>query len=367
MTPDSPSVLVVTVVHDPRDARVAVRQIAALQDAGWSVTYAAPFAAYGVDPPQGVRGIDLPVSRGRRRLRGLRAARAVLQREAPLHDVVILHSPELLLAAVGIDHPCVVWDVHEDVPASMSLKPWLPSVVRRPTAWVARRAEGIAERHMHLLLAEHAYQQRFTRMHPVVPNSTFVPSSVPMSGRDRVVYVGHISRARGVVQMIEAARLLHGEVHTHVIGRADAESEALMRQAQQEGVLTWHGYLPNDEALRIVEGATAGLSLLRDEPNYRHSRPTKVYEYLARGVPVISTPLPEAVRVLEASQGGVVVPFDDANEVAAQVRRLRSDDELRHHMARSGRDWVALHANWAIDQKDFITALTGWARASGGR
>lgn len=365
MTPDSPSVLVMTVVHDPRDARVAARQITALRNADWSVTYAAPFSAYGVEPPEGVTAIDLPVSRGRRRLRGLRAARDVVKREAPFHDAVILHSPELLLAVVGIEHPCLVWDVHEDLPASMSLKPWLPTIFRRPTAWVARKAERVAERNLHLILAEHAYQERFAHRHPVIPNSTFVPSSVPLSGRDRIVYVGHISHARGVEQIIETARILHGEVHTHVVGRADAPSESLMRQAQREQVLTWHGFLPNNEALRIVEGATAGLSLLHDEPNYRHSRPTKVYEYLARGVPVITTPLPEAVRVIDASHGGVVVPFGDSHAVAAQVNRLRADDDLRHHMAQSGRAWVSRNANWAIDQETFVTTLAQWVDTPG--
>ncbi len=362
MTPDSPRVLVMTVVHDPRDARVAARQITALRDSGWSVTYAAPFSAYGVEPPLGVRGINLPASRGRSRVRGLRAARAVIKREAPLHDVVIVHSPELLLAVIGVKHRCLVWDVHEDVPASMSLKPWLPAALRRPASWAARKAEKIAERNMHLLLAEDAYQQRFERRHPIIPNSTFVPDSVPQSGRDRIVYVGHISRARGVDHIIAMARLLRDEVATHVIGHADTASEPLMQQAQREGVLNWHGYLPNDEALAIIEGATAGLSLLCDEPNYRHSRPTKIYEYLARGVPVITTPLPEAVRVIEASHGGVVVPFGDPYAGAEQVRRLRADDELRHRMAQSGRQWVAQNANWALDQEIFVSTLAQWSR-----
>ena len=38
--------LVVTVVHHPEDARIRHRQIAALLEAGWHVTYAAPFSGY---------------------------------------------------------------------------------------------------------------------------------------------------------------------------------------------------------------------------------------------------------------------------------------------------------------------------------
>ena len=43
--------------------------------------------------------------------------------------------------------------------------------------------------------------------------------------------------------------------------------------------------MPNADALRLVEGSLAGLSLLQDEENFRHSMPTKVAEYMARGVP----------------------------------------------------------------------------------
>jgi glycosyltransferase involved in cell wall biosynthesis len=164
--------------------------------------------------------------------------------------------------------------------------------------------------------------------------------------------------------MIKSARLLRGVVETHIVGHADAASAGLLEQAQRDGVVTWHGYLPNEQALSVLEGATAGLSLLRDEPNYRHSRPTKVYEYLARGVPVITTPLPEAVYVVQESAGGVVVDFDDAEAVASQVRKLLDDDQLRQRMAQSGREWVATHANWSLDQEIFTAALTKWMTSS---
>jgi hypothetical protein len=46
-----PSVLVMTVVHNPEDARIRQRQINALITAGWKVTYVAPFRAFGLEVP----------------------------------------------------------------------------------------------------------------------------------------------------------------------------------------------------------------------------------------------------------------------------------------------------------------------------
>ncbi|MFD0395345.1 glycosyltransferase [Streptomyces nogalater] len=75
--------------------------------------------------------------------------------------------------------------------------------------------------------------------------------------------------------------------------------------------MRWYGFLPNDRALARLSGALAGLSLLHDQPNYRHSRPTKVVEYMAHGVPVVTTPTPLAAELVERHGCGLVVPYRD--------------------------------------------------------
>jgi hypothetical protein len=86
-------------VHNPEDSRIRQRQINALINAGWEITYAAPFRAFGRDVPAahhagpdrgGLRCIDIPRSSGRRRFRAWRAARAILQASADEHDVLCL-------------------------------------------------------------------------------------------------------------------------------------------------------------------------------------------------------------------------------------------------------------------------------------
>src|SRR5262249_39524186 len=166
-----------------------------------------------------------------------------------------------------------------------------PRRPRPPGAVAVQAGGGMAERYVHLILAEYGYVERFNRPHPVVPNTTYVPDvpAPPGEGR-RVVYVGHLSPDRGTAEMIELARLRRwpgGPVE--LIGPADARARAQIEPAQAIGLLRWHGFVPNDEAMPMLDGALAGLSLLHDEPNFRHSMPTKVVEYMARGVPVVTT------------------------------------------------------------------------------
>lgn len=364
-------VLVVTVVHHPGDARIRHRQIESLLEAGWQVTYAAPFAAYGLTRPIGIPGltpVELPRASGRARLPALRAARQLLRDRAPDHDVVLLHDPELLLAVRGLTGlPPVMWDVHEDTAAALEVRPWVPDALRTPAAWGVRRLEQWAEDRMPLLLAEHEYASRFRQEHPVVPNTTRVPAE-PLppgqrdgEGRQRVVYLGTLTPERGARELIEVGRHLEaatsGEVRVHVIGQAHGEAVPALREATREGAVTWHGFVPSDRALPMLDGALAGLSLLHDEANFRHSMPTKVIEYLAHGVPAISTPLPVPAELLQRTGAGILVPFTDVSATVDAVLRLHRDPAWAAEIGRAGHRVASRDYDWAAVAPVFIEAL----------
>ncbi len=355
-------VLVVTIVHHPEDARIRHRQIRSLLDAGHEVVYVAPFTGYSVALPSDVTAVDVPRAVGRRRSTAIRAARREIRAVSPGVDLILLHDPELLLSVWGLRGlPPVVWDVHEDTAAALTLKAWLPRPARRLVALAVSLLERRAERKHHLLLAESSYLARFRRPHPVVPNTTWVPAQVPPPGAERVVYVGHLTRARGAVEMVELGRLLGAEVTLELIGTADDEVQPLLEEASNVGDVVWSGFVPNDIALRRVEGALAGLSLLHDEPNYQHSKPTKVIEYMARGVPAIATPTVAAQELLEEHRAGIVVPFEDVTAVADGVKRLHDDPALRIGMGRNGHRAAVEHYAWPVQASEFMTHLEKWA------
>jgi glycosyltransferase involved in cell wall biosynthesis len=357
-------VVVCTVVHHPADARILHRQIRALLDAGHQVTYIAPFRACDVTPWPELTTADVPRAVGRRRLGALRAARRQLARYVPGADLLLIHDPELLLVLPLVGHrPPTIWDVHEDTAAALGTKAWLPAGLRRAVASAVLRAERIAERRLHLILAETGYNERFSGTHPVVPNTTYVPEqAAPSDGQGRVVYVGHISPDRGVAEMVELARLArpHG-ITVELVGSADAAARAVLAPAQAEGLVRWHGFVPNDEAMLITDGALAGLSLLQDDPNFRHSMPTKVAEYMARGVPVVTTPLPLAVDLVERHECGFVVPYGDAGAAAEAVLSLQRDPARRDAMGARGHQGASEYLRWPDDARAFVAQLEQWA------
>ncbi|CAN7196963.1 glycosyltransferase [Terrabacter sp. LjRoot27] len=373
MSPRAParplSALVVTVVHHPEDARIRHREIGALLDAGMRVTYAAPFVAHGLDLPDvaGLRPVDLPHATGRSRGEAFRAARRLLAHEAGHHDVVLVHDPEIVAAAAGLGIDNLVWDVHEDTAAAIEAKPWVPARARAPIARAARAIERHAERRHELILAEHAYADRFERDHVVVPNTVRVPAAAAAPGASRAVYLGSLTMARGAATLLQTGRLLtvatRGEVKVEIIGGArDTRTADTVDWGVKCGHVVHHGFVPSSRALPMLDGALAGLSLLEDRPNYRHSMPTKVIEYMAHGLPVITTPLPLAADLVERSGCGIVVPFDDAEATAAALIELARDPERRAALGRAGHAYAREHHDWNVIGRDFVRHVTDLAQ-----
>lgn len=349
-------VLVGTITHRADDARIFARQIPALLAAGHTVTAIAPWQASAVTPDRRLTAVDVPRASGRARMVPLRRAMAALQSLVHDHDVVLVHDPEMAMAcALTPWRQRVIWDVHEDPAASIATRTYLPAALRRLAPAGVRRAERWVESRLHLILAERSYAERFARAHPVVLNLPRVPALEQSDPAPQVTYVGSITWARGLRQMLETARALAGSgIEVVLIGEAHGADarEAIMDTAN----LRWLGPRPNAEALAVVRQSLAGLSLLADEPNYRHSMPTKVLEYMAHGTPVISTPLPLAVEAL--GEHGVVVPFDATGEqIAAAVQQIQADAARRSQMRRAAHARVLADYNWDVAQHAFIAAL----------
>lgn len=82
---------------------------------------------------------------------------------------------------------------------------------------------------------------------------------------------------------------------------------------------------------------------------------------MARGVPVISTPLPLAVEALEASGAGFVVDHDEVQGVIDVTMQLLASTDLRVEMGQRGHAWVAEHHDWGRDGAEFVATLVRWS------
>ena len=353
-------ILVATITHRADDARIFAREIPALLDAGHQVTAIAPWKSSKVTAPATVNAVNVPRTRGRNRLWPLLRGIVALWRRSGSHDAILVHDPELAiaLALTPMRHK-TVWDVHEDVPAALRNKSYLPGPTAALTSATVARLERWIEKRMRLILAEEKYVERFRTEHEVILNLPRVPETLPSSvPKDQVIYVGSITKARGLESMLLIARNLerHG-ISLLLIGEIPSANDRESVETARN--VTWLGPRPNAEALKQVEESLAGLSLLADLPNYRHSMPTKVLEYMSRGVPVVSTPLALAQAAL--GEHGVIVSFDaakGADEATQAILRLKNEPQYRDSMRMAAFDRVKSEYNWNVRQSDFVAVFS---------
>jgi glycosyltransferase involved in cell wall biosynthesis len=179
---------------------------------------------------------------------------------------------------------------------------------------------------LHLTLAEPGYRDLVTQEAPVFANHPqgLAPAGTEPNGR--AVYVGDVTEARGVGDLVEAAA--RAGVPLDVIGPASDELAARLRMIAGSADVRLHGRLSHESAMAIAAAASVGVSPLRDLPNYRWSPPTKVEEYLALGIPVVATDLPGTAGVAR-DRAVVLVPPGDVDALAAALRSAVDDAGLR--------------------------------------
>lgn len=355
--------LVLSVVHQADDPRVRVRTVGVLAQR-FSVRYATR------PPPPTDRSDHTWVGlRGGRPARHLRAAREAWRADVRM---LSLHDPELIplgLAVRSLRRIPVVFDVHEDVPSQLRTKPWLPVPVRAPLALLATALLWLAERSLALTLAEPGYRRRFRHEHPVLPNYPLadqLPDPAPPG--DDVVYVGDVTEARGASFAIEVVARMATRHRLRLIGRCAPQLRArLQARAAELGVdLDLPGFVAHTDAMRAVASAVVGLCPLEDQPNYRHSLPTKVLEYLALGVPVVASDLPGTAELAEGRPGVQLVPPRDVDAWAAALDRAIADRHWRKD-ALAAVDDTRKQFTWPADQllKTYANMWNASTRPSG--
>lgn len=146
---------------------------------------------------------------------------------------------------------------------------------------------------------------------------------------------------KGVGEFVEAARLLRREgllARFVLVGDADHSNRAAIDVATLEGwkdeaVVEWWGFRPD---IPVVL-AQADIACL---PSYREGLPKSLLEAMAAGLPCVTTDVPGCREAVRHEDNGLLVPPRDAPALAAALRRLLVDSDLRARMGARGRERV---------------------------
>jgi glycosyltransferase involved in cell wall biosynthesis len=190
----------------------------------------------------------------------------------------------------------------------------------------------VAEKRVHITLAEGGYASLFVDPHVVFPNYLAGEPPSPRVSDDGVgvVYLGDVTEARGLVLAVEAVAQA-GVGPMTIMGRCSVDLRNRLERIASRHQLDLHlrGFVAPDEALSVASGAVLGLSPLLDTPNYANSLPTKVLEYLAVGIPTLASDLPGTRDVVGGKPGVVLVPAGDLAAWRQAIGDAHADRGLR--------------------------------------
>ncbi|MBV8715656.1 MAG: glycosyltransferase family 4 protein [Chloroflexi bacterium] len=183
----------------------------------------------------------------------------------------------------------------------------------------------------------------------VIPNGAdtryFAPrqanrAALGLDGRFVVAYVGSHGHSHGLHAVLDAAAA-QPEVTFLLVGDG-AEREGLLEERQRRALrnVIMRPSIPKAEVPGVYAAADACLVPLRDVPIFETFVPSKLFEVLAAGRPVIGAVRGEARAILQRSGGAVLVEPERGDQLAEAIERLRQDAGLRDQLGRAGREFA---------------------------
>lgn len=189
----------------------------------------------------------------------------------------------------------------------------------------------------------------------VVPIGANVSPGRPPTEPPQVIFVGHLLEKQGVQLALRALpRLLEHVPHARLLVIGDGPyGDALESLAAELGVrdsVAFAGYVdPHEEVEDRIAESAVGLATY--DPGIasftEFADPGKIKNYLAAGIPVITTDVVHSAAELEAEGAAVVIPYDEqalAEALVELLSRPAHQEALRAAARRvgAGADWTAV-------------------------
>ena len=167
-----------------------------------------------------------------------------------------------------------------------------------------------------------------------------------LKGRFVAAYVGTHGMAHHLETLLEAAELLRDEPDIVLLTVGEGSESARLRQMRDEQGLdnvVMAGQLPKAAMPAIWAISDVSLVLLKDLELFRTVIPSKIFESMAMGKPIVLGVRGESQQIVESAGAGFAITPQSAQELADKIRLLYNDAAAYKKIAESGRGFVQAH------------------------
>lgn len=353
--------------HPPFDTRIFHKECKTLAAAGYKVTLIVPHERDEVVEGVRIKAVPLPAS-GRERLSQTLWAIYQAALEEPASAIFHFHDAELLplMLLLKLRGRTVVYDMHEDTPRQVMYQHWIAPSLRKPVALIMQVLERLGGWFFDgLIVAEPVIARRFSGRKVVTVHNFPLRDELvqqeaqPYSERaNRVIYVGSITEVRGIREVVQAMHLLPERLQAQLIlGGAfhPATLEEDVAQLPGWARVTFLGWLERQAVTAHLAAARVGVVTFHPVERYLGNYPTKLFEYMVAGLPVVVSDFTQLRPFVEASQCGLLVDPLDPQAIAEAMQWLLDHPEEAEAMGKRGQEAIWKQYNWEQEAHKLLT------------
>ena len=178
----------------------------------------------------------------------------------------------------------------------------------------------------------------------------YPPQDSPM----KFLLIGRLMRDKGTdefLEMVAAVKSAHPQVEFHILGPCEDDYEAQIAEAHSQGMVVWHGSVPDVRPYMRESWCTV-------HPSYHEGMANVLLESAAAGRPVITSDVPGCREAVDDGETGFLCPVRDASALTAAVERFVSlSYEKKVQMGIAGREKVVREFDREMVVKAYLDAL----------
>jgi glycosyltransferase involved in cell wall biosynthesis len=244
-------------------------------------------------------------------------------------DVVVAESPPLFLAAAAglysrgrgarlVLHVSDLWpDTAIELgalrsPVAIRGARWLERHAYRQASLIVAPTRGIVDE----IGRRPEASGRVRLMLPSVDVERFAGPPLKREGPLRVLYAGTVGMAQGLGTLVQAAEMAGPEAVRVTIAGDGAEQAHLRQLASGVTNVEVLGAVTADAVPGLYADADVAAVLLRDLPLFRGALPSKMFEAMAAGRPLMLSAAGEAAELVRAGGAGLVTAPEDPRALA---------------------------------------------------